>query len=28
LLIAVGLYVHKKYDEWGFAQIEQALSGG
>ena len=28
LLIAVGLYVHKKYDEWGFDMIEQALSGG
>jgi hypothetical protein len=27
LLIAVGLYVHGKYDKWGFAQIEQALSG-
>lgn len=28
LLIAVGLYVHGKYDAWGFAQIEQALAGG
>jgi len=25
LTIAVGLYVHKKYDEWGFDMIEQAL---
>jgi len=28
LLIVAGLYVHGKYDEWGFAQIEQALAGG
>lgn len=27
LLIAAGLYVHGKYDEWGFAQIERALAG-
>lgn len=25
LTIAAGLYVHKRYDEWGFAMIEQAL---
>jgi hypothetical protein len=25
LMIAAGLYVHKRYDEWGFALIEQAL---
>ena len=28
LIIAVGLYVHKKYDEWGFKRIEKALVGG
>jgi hypothetical protein len=28
LIIAVGLYVHKEYDDWGFDMIEQALSGG
>ena len=28
LIIAVGLYVHKKYDEWGFRMIEKALAGG
>ena len=28
LIIAVGLYVHKKYDEWGFNRIEKALAGG
>jgi len=28
LIIAAGLYVHKKYDEWGFDMIEQALLGG
>ena len=28
LIIAVGLYVHKKYDEWGFQMIEKALAGG
>lgn len=28
LIIAVGLYVHKKYDEWGFGMIEKALAGG
>ena len=28
LIIAVGLYVHKKYDEWGFKRIEKALAGG
>jgi hypothetical protein len=28
LLIVVGLYVHRKYDDWGFAMIEQALAGG
>jgi len=28
LIIAVGLYVHKKYDEWGLDMIEQALLGG
>jgi hypothetical protein len=27
LIIATGLYVHKKYDEWGFDMIEQALGG-
>ena len=26
LIIAAGLYVHRKYDEWGFEMIEQALS--
>ena len=25
LVIAVGLYVHKKYDEWGFQMMEKAL---
>jgi len=28
LIIAVGLYVHKKYDEWGFRMVEKALEGG
>jgi hypothetical protein len=28
LLIAAGLYVHGNYDDWGFAQIEQALLAG
>mgnify|MGYP007042366149 FL=1 len=28
LLIAVGLYVHKKYDEWGYQMIEKALARG
>ncbi len=27
LIIAVGLYVHKKYDEWGFQMIEKSLEG-
>lgn len=25
LMIAVGLYVHKRYDEWGFSMIKRAL---
>lgn len=28
LTIAVGLYVHTKYDEWGFRMIDKALAGG
>nr|QNO52646.1 hypothetical protein CKMLAADM_00011 [Methanosarcinales archaeon ANME-1 ERB6] len=28
LIIAVGLYVHTKYEEWGFRMIEKALAGG
>lgn len=28
LIIAAGLYVHKRYDEWGFDMVEQALSRG
>jgi hypothetical protein len=28
LIIAVGLYVHTKYDEWGLKMIEKALAGG
>ena len=28
LIIAAGLYVHKKYDEWGFDMVEHALSRG
>jgi len=27
LTIAVGLYVHKKYDEWGYQIVEKALAG-
>jgi hypothetical protein len=27
LIIAVGFYVHKKYDEWGFQMIEKTLAG-
>jgi hypothetical protein len=26
LIIALGLFVHKRYDDWGFGMIEQALS--
>lgn len=28
LIVAVGLYAHRKYDEWGFQMIEKALSAG
>jgi len=26
-LIAVGLYVHKQYDEWGYQMVDKALAG-
>ena len=28
LIIAAGLYVHKKYDEWGYRMVEKVLAGG
>lgn len=27
LLIAVGLYAHRKYDEWGYSMVDRAMAG-